>query len=300
MRSPQTLLPVAAIAATLSIGTAHADMFVIASTAPGIEVDQTIANGTVLRLPDGASVTLIDAEENIITIDAPGGEVRAPETDAPTPGGTSLLDTLRNLLAPKGGNKLGATRGARPGEEAAEAPSPDCPTLPNDLTLLIQNRCEDRIRSILESYRQQVGPQLYVGTDQGSDQPSFQFGETIHLVAKANFNAFLYCFHQGSDGTTTRFIPFYGTTPRLNANAAGTLPGSLAPDDFYIEAGEPEGRDIIECYATDRDLAPYYPDLLARDPFIGSNKLETDVASLFSQAQVGKLASARIAIDVHD
>lgn len=300
MRSPYSLLPIAAMALTLTIGSAQADMFVIASTAPGIEVDQPIANGTVLRLPDGASVTLIDANENIVTINAPGGEVRAPESGAPAQAGTSLLETLRNLLAPKGGNKLGATRGARAGTDEAAAPSADCPTLANDLTLLIQNQCEDRIRSILESYRQQVGPQLYVGTDQGNDQPRFRFGETIHLVAKANFNAFLYCFHEGSDGTTTRFIPFYGTTPRLNANAAGTLPGSLAPDDFFIEAGEPEGRDIIECYATDRDLAPYYPELLARDPFIGSHMLESDVARLFGQAQVGKLASARIAIDVHD
>lgn len=277
--------------------TAFADMIVIASTVPSIEVNRMIQSGTQITVPEGGSVTLIDIHQNTLEITAPGGIVPGEPTSGTNQGESgSFVDMLKRFFAPEAAPKLGATRGAKlnPGTDTSK-----CAALAADISILLNNGCDERALGLWKSMQSQLKSSLFIGTSKGTGTVTYRYGETIQLQAQANFDAFLYCFHEASDGSTTRFIPFVGSTPRLNANAMGQLPGSLASDDFYISAGAPEGRDQIECFATEYDVAPQFPEILAGDPALGPNMLDKVTNEVF--ANIGtRVAQASLTIEVHN
>ena len=280
-----------------SSGVAFGDMIIIASTVAEHKKDSVVPSGTYLTVPKGASVTLIDVDQNTLVITAPGGKIPGNPTDNTEPGSSSsFMDILKDFFAGSSAPKIGATRGAKP---SVEIPTGDCDTLPDSLPVLLQNDCEERAMVLWRDLPRQLKPNLYIGTSKGVENLSYRFGETIRLEAQANFDAYLYCFHQGSDGTTTRFIPYLGSTPRLNANAVGKLPGSLAPEDFYISAGAPHGLDQIDCYATEYDIAGQFPGVLSGNPDLGKNKLRKDVKAVFDKVGT-KVAHASIEIEVRN
>lgn len=289
----------AAVFATVlasSVQMARADMIVVASTAPGIEVNTLLPAGTSIRIPDGASVTLIDVHQQTIEIVAPGGIVPGdPGQPTAESEAGSFIGMLKRFFTPEAAPKLGATRGGKP----KSSQSADCHTLANDIKILLEKGCDERALDLWQSMQSKASSSLYLGTSKGSGQVSYRFGETIQLEAKANFDAYLYCFHQASDGTTTRFIPFFGSTPRLNANAVGRLPGSLASGDFYIQAGAPEGQDRVKCFATEYDIAPQFPDVLSGSPDLGKNMLDRIASDVFGQVAT-RVAQADLAIEVHN
>lgn len=273
---------------------AFADMIVMASTVPSIAVNQMLPAGTEIVVPEGGSVTLIDIHQNTVEIKAPGGIVPGGSDEASAGNDSgSFIDMLRRFFAPEAAPKLGATRSAKLPEP------PSCATLPQDLTILFQNNCEERALEVYRAMQSRLDTSLFLGTSKGTGTVTYRLGETIELEAQANFDAFLYCFHESSDGMTTRFIPFVGSTPRLNANAVGRLPGSLANDDFFIAAGAPMGTDKIHCFATEYDIAPQFPNLLAGEPFLGQNMMETLKHDVFGQVGT-RVAEAELVVEVYN
>lgn len=276
---------------------ADADMIVIASTVPSIEVNRMVESGSYLNVPEGASVTLIDVHQQTIEITAPGGTVPGdPGNDTSQAESGTFIDMLKRFFAPEAAPKLGATRGAK---FNAPEDSGKCAALAADMAVLLQNGCDERAMGIWKAMQSELKSSLFIGTSKGTGTVNYRLGETIQLQAKANFDAYLYCFHQASDGVTTRFIPFIGSTPRLNANAMGQLPGSLASDDFYISAGAPEGRDLIECFATEYDIAPQFPEMLAGDPVLGTNMMGAVSSEVFDKVGT-RMAKANLVIEVYN
>jgi len=87
----------------VGIGTAAAEMVVIASTAAEITGGQVIQDGATLDVPAGASVTLISAAGMPLTIDGPFSGVPGGKAGGGGGGGdTSLVSSLSGLLSSTG------------------------------------------------------------------------------------------------------------------------------------------------------------------------------------------------------
>ncbi len=107
----------AVAALMITIGSARAEMVVIASTAPEIDTGLIVVAGDRLTVPDGAMVTLVDRTGRSVTINGPFSDV----ADAPAEvGGNDVMVAVASLISAQDEyEEFGATRGVRIGDAGA-------------------------------------------------------------------------------------------------------------------------------------------------------------------------------------
>ena len=266
---------------------ALADMVVIASTAPGIERGQQIAAGTRLDLPEGAQVTLLSVDGSVVTIESPGGIAGSQEAG---PASTGVFDTMKRLIEQS--ENLGNVGAVRSGGSAK------CLGI-DDLLELLEKGCEREAAQRIQELAKDVRPSLFVGAQKPGSRPAFGLGETIDITVQANFDAYVYCFHEGSDGTTTRLVPITGEPPKLAANQPANLAGDLGKFGTLV-AGDPVGVDRLECFASEQNLALVEPDIFSGSPSLGVGQLDGAVRHSFSDLASERSAVAGIELEILD
>lgn len=276
---------------------AAADMIVLSSTAPNVQVNRELKAGTRLDIPAGASVTLLDIDGNRFELSAPGGIVPGePSSEKTLSPSSTLIDALYRVFAPEAYNKILGTRGLPCRLSEMES---SCVALSAGMTTLLQDKCCGHAVNLWRSMQTEIPKQLFIGTSRGAGVVSFRAGESLHFEAQSNFDGYLYCFHEASDGTTTRIIPLAGDAPRLNAHAVGRLPGSLAAGQAPFVVDAPTGRDRIKCYASAYELALWFPEFLTGSPTLGSQMLDAEIDDLFADS--GRdFATAELLIDIRE
>lgn len=96
-----------------------AEMVVVASTAPGINVGVVVDSAAVFDLPAGLSVTLVSQEGKVVTLQGPYSGTSGGDTGAGDPG---LVTALAHLLA-SSGQESGELAGVRgPTGESPDGP----------------------------------------------------------------------------------------------------------------------------------------------------------------------------------
>lgn len=111
-----------------------------------------------------------------------------------------------------------------------------------------------------------MGPtRLEVTTDRGKT-PLYRFNDPIQLLITGGADGFLYCFALQSDRTVIRMFPnrYHG-----NSNVPGKrqllIPGSSM--GFKFTALPPEGKNLIKCFLTSRDVLGELPKSVAEKDF---------------------------------
>ena len=268
--------------------TAQAEMVVIATTAPTIQVGTILNYGSELALPPGSAVTLLAADGTSRTVDAPGGVLTAQAQQSDN--SSRVIEALSGLVVQKeNGSRLGAIR---------SVDSADCPASASGeaLATLTEAGCFQAATEALGQITDALEPSLYVGTARNGEQ-NYKFGEEITLEVQSNFEAYVYCFHEGSDGLTTRILPLTDRpTPFVSANRPARMPGDLGT--AQIAAGTPAGLDKIQCYATDRDIAGEMPLIFGGPPEVGVEALDGPIATMFEKIWTERLAIASVDVSI--
>jgi len=267
-------------------------MIVLSSTAPDIAANREVEAGSRLDIPAGAAVTLLDIDGNRLEMTAPGGVVPGePATETNFPSSLNLVQALYRIFAPVTYAKLLSTRSLPCRAEQR------CVAMIAGITALMDDHCCQQAARLWQTLQAEIPKRLYIGTSRGAGRVGYRVGEELRLEAQANFDGYLYCFHQAGDGMTTRIVPLVGTAPRLNAHGVGRLPGSLAASKVPFTIAGPAGRDRIKCYASAYELALWHPDLLAGSPVLGERLLDRKIDSLFAGSG-RQVATAELVIDV--
>ncbi len=105
-----------------------------------------------------------------------------------------------------------------------------------------------------------LGPiALYLSSNKGRN-PSYHFGEKLHLLIQTDRDAHLYCFMLQSDGTALKLFPNrYHPRSRIAGDFLHTLPGKTMP--FEIELEGPPSAELVKCFAIDHDVDEHLPDI---------------------------------------
>lgn len=265
---------------------AEADMVVIATTAPNIDLSMVVEPGAKLDLPEGAQVTLLSIDGSMQTIVGPGG-MAGVDAAAGEEGDGRMVDALSQIVRQTRNNHgLGAIRGD----------GGRCDGI-HDLAQLLDLGCRRDAAIRIGELAEQVPPALFIGTQKPGSEPVFTLGETIDITLQSNFDGYVYCFHEGSDGTTTRLVPLSGAAPMLRSGNAADLAGELGGYGPLV-ASEPVGVDRLACFATDRDLAPEESDLVSGPPALGTHQLDGRVRQSFEAQGVERTAHAIVRLEI--
>ncbi|MCB2054349.1 MAG: DUF4384 domain-containing protein [Geminicoccaceae bacterium] len=264
---------------------ARADMVVIATTAPEVTLGERVPDGTRLEVPDGAQVTLISADGSTLTVEAPGGVVGGASSSG---GQRSIIDALQRVIQQEenvGG--VGATRSASPAACAGV----------DDVLTLLKKGCEREAAARLKELAGTLSPSLYLGAQRPGSRPAFRLGEPIDITVQTNFDAYVYCFHEGSDGSTTRLVPLAGTAPRMEANKPAKLAGDLGQFGALV-ASEPSGIDRLACFASESDLAGEAGDILGGSPSLGKGAIDGRIRQAFAGDHDGRSAAGTLELEI--
>lgn len=280
-----------AAAAVLLIGGAAAagEMVVIATTAPGIEEGRVVQTGERLALPPGATVTLLAADGETVTLQ--GEDAVVPASGGARPG-SSLLDALRRLIGGDDGLIIGGTRSG-----SAACAVDDKLSAAERIGALVQQGCLDEARAALDALRRrEVTPALWLSTDAGP-QPTYRVGDMMTLLIQANFDASLYCYYGQSDGTLVPIFPAAASDGRINGGEALELPGTALPGD--LELAQPGGSETVHCFATERDVTGELPPALSDRNFTPiRDHTAADLADAFAALPDTRRAQARLTVTV--
>ena len=284
MRAAGRILMTLVVAALAVGNVAHAGMVVIATTAPDIALSDEFEPGDALNLPEGAEVTLLSVDGTVQTVRGPGGVAGIDRASTRDDG---VIEVLRQIIRQKenvGG--IGAIRGSGGRCDGVE-----------DLLEMLRRGCEREAALRIEELAAELRPSLFMGAQKPGRKPVFALGETIDITLQSNFDGYVYCFHEGSDGTTTRLVPLAGEPPSVSANRAVSLAGELG-DFGSLVATDPTGIDRIACFVDETNLAVLEPRIFAGPPVVGKGQLDENVSESFRALASGRSASAELELEI--
>ncbi|MEZ5826637.1 MAG: DUF4384 domain-containing protein [Geminicoccaceae bacterium] len=269
---------------SLSIRAAEAGMVVIATTAPDVALGDEFEPGTAMNLPEGAEVTLISVDGTVQTVRGPGGMAGV---DRAADEGGSMIEALKQIIRKKenvGG--IGAIRGSGNKCDGVD-----------DLLALLQRGCEREAALRIEALAADLRPSLFMGAQKPGVKPVFGLGETIDITLQSNFDGYVFCFHEGSDGTTTRLVPLAGEPPSVKANKPASLAGELGSFGSLV-ASDPVGVDRLACFIDELDLAGVEPEVFGGPPVLGKGQLDGKVKKTFEALASGRSAAASLELEI--
>jgi hypothetical protein len=136
---------------------------------------------------------------------------------------------------------------------------------------------------------------LAVGT--ASSARAFKRGELIDLVVRPSRDAYVYCYLKDENEKITRFYPNrFRDDPLVLAEAPLALPGKMP---FQLMANDKGVRETVACFATERDVLPELPGVVAGVDFESLPVSSLDqIRRSFARVAGDKLAEGILHVEV--
>jgi Domain of unknown function (DUF4384) len=136
---------------------------------------------------------------------------------------------------------------------------------------------------------------LAVATARGGQ--AFKGGELFDIVVKPSRNAYVYCYLRDENEKITRFYPNrFRNDALVSADTPLALPGKMG---FQLIANDKGVRETVACFATEREVLPELPGIVAGVDFETLPVSSLDqIRNAFARVAGEKLAEGILHVEV--